>query len=39
MLSGVVGDIAHINSIVLIHSSFKVVPLKMSMCDGKVGRA
>ena len=32
MFSGVVGDIAHVNGIVLIHSSFKVVPLKMSVC-------
>ena len=31
MFSGVVGDIADINGIVLIHSSFKVVPLKMSV--------
>ena len=31
MFLGVVGDIAHVNGIVLIHSSFKVVPLKMSV--------
>ena len=31
MFSSVVGDIAHVNGIVLIHSSFKVVPLKMSV--------